>query len=102
MVRSRQCGAHLDVAEQHALDGVLEADVPGEFADFADVVEDDAGEEQVAVEERVMGGDAVGEREEADDVLQQAAEPGVMELLGGGRFAIGLGDGGVVEDGGEQ
>jgi hypothetical protein len=35
-------------------------------------------------------------------VLQQAAEPGVMKLLGSGGFAIGLGKGGIVEHRGEQ
>jgi len=79
--------ADLDVAQKAAFDGVLEADLPREFAHLADVVEDDACEQQVAVEKRVMGCDAVGQGEQADDVLKQAAEPGVMELLGGGGFS---------------
>ena len=78
------------MAEQDALDGVVKADVPGELAEFADVVEDDAGDEQVAVEERIVGGDFVSEGEQADDVLKQAAEPGVMKLARGGGFTIGL------------
>ena len=38
-----------------------------------------------------MRGDAVGQGAQADDVLKQAAQPGVMKLAGGGRLAIGLG-----------
>ena len=49
-----------------------------------------------------MRGHAVGEAQQADDVLQQAAQPGVVELLGSGSFAIGGGDVGVGEDGGQQ
>ncbi len=82
--------ADLDVPEQTPFNGVFEADLPTELADLADVMQDHAGEKQVAVEERVMRGDAVGEGAEADDVLQQAAQPGVMKLLGGGCFAVGL------------
>ncbi len=43
------------MAEECALDGVLEGGVPGELVDFADVVKDDAGEEQVALEDGVVG-----------------------------------------------
>ncbi len=49
-----------------------------------------------------MRRDAIGQREQADDVLQQAAEPGVMKLLGGRSFAVRLSQGGVVEHRGEQ
>ncbi len=91
MVFSTSAIAHLDVAQQRAFDGVVEADLPAQFADFADVVQDDAGEQQVAIEDGVVGGDAVGQSEQTDHVLQQAAEPGVVELPGGWGFAVGLG-----------
>src|ERR1017187_1612768 len=94
--------AHLNVAQQAAFDGVLKADLPTQLADLADVVEDDAGEQQVAVEERVVGRDAVGQGAEADDVLQQAAQPCVVELLGGGGFAVGLCEGRIIEYRAEQ
>lgn len=63
-----------DVAEEFAGVGVFEAGVAAEFADFADVVEDDAGEEGVSVELGVCGDDFFGEVEEGDRVFQQAAD----------------------------
>ena len=69
---------------------------------LADVVQDDAGEQQVAVEDGVMRGDAVGQGEQADHVLQQAAQPGVVELLGGRGFAVGLGERRVGQHGAQQ
>ena len=90
------------MSQQHAFDGVLETDVPGEFADLADVVEDDAGEQQVPVEDRIMGRDAVRERKQADDVFEQAAQPGMVQLLCGGRFAVRGRDLRVGEQRGQQ
>ncbi len=69
---------------------------------LADVVEDDASQQQVAVEQRVVSGHTVGQREQADDVLQHAAQPGMVKLLGGRGFAIGLSKHRVVEQRGEQ
>ena len=102
MVFSTMATADLDVAEQRAFQGVFEAGGPGQFADLADVVQDDAGEDQVAHEHGVVRHDAVGEADEADHMLQQAAEPGMMELLGGGSLDEGFADGGVGQDGGDQ
>jgi len=78
------CCAHLDVAQQCAFDGVLEANLPAQLAHLADIVQDYAGEQQVAIEDGVVGCDAVGQGEQADNVLQQAAQPGVMQLPGAG------------------
>jgi hypothetical protein len=73
MVLFSQGGTDLDVAQQHAFDGVLEADLPAQLAHLADVVQNHAGHQQVAVDERVMRRHAVGQGAEADHVLQQAA-----------------------------
>ena len=92
----------LDVAQEHSLDGVLEADLPTEFAQLADVVQNDAGQKQVAVEQRVVRGDAVGQGEQADDMLEQAPQPGVVKLLGGRSLAVGGGERRVVEQRGDE
>src|SRR5271157_4930607 len=94
--------ADVYVAQQDAFDGVIEAGFPGEFVQLADVVQDDAGQQQVTVEERVMRGDAFGQGQQTDNVLQQAAEPGVVKQPGGGGFAVSGGEGGVGEHGAEQ
>ena len=65
-------------------------------------MQNDAGEQQVAVEHWVVGGDAFGQGEQADHVLQQAAQPGVVKLLGGRGFAVGARDGRVGQDGIQQ
>ena len=36
----------------------------------------------------IMRGHAIGQLQQADNMLQQAAEPGMMKLLGSGRFAV--------------
>src|SRR5208337_4517213 len=87
---------------QDAFNGVIEAGLPGEFVELADVVQDHAGHQQVTVEERVMRGDAFGQGQQTDNVLQQPAEPGVVKQPSGGGFAVGGGEGGVGEHGAEQ
>jgi len=70
------------LAQQDAFNGVLESDLPREFAELADVVENDRRSSAVAVER----GNALRRGRpgaEADDMLQQSAQPGVMKLLGG-------------------
>ena len=91
-----------DVAEELALDGVVEAGLPGEFADFADVVEQDPGVDEIGQDDGVVRDDALGEAEQADDMLQKAAEPGVVKLARGGSLLVGVADGGVIDEGVEQ
>ncbi len=58
---------------------------------------------KVAVQDGVVRRDAVSQGEQADDVLEQAAEIGMMQLFGGGRFAEGGGNLQIAEDiAGEQ
>src|ERR1700733_6654067 len=95
-------GADLDVAEELAFERVFEAGLPSQFADLADIVKYDAGYNQVAHQHGVVRNDAVGQADETDDVLQQAAEPGVVQLLGSGGFDEGLAEGGVSQDGSNE
>ncbi len=91
-----------DVADELAFEGVAEAGLPVQLADLADVVQDGAGDEQVGVDLGIerRGGEA--DADEREDVLQQAADPGVVQHLGGGSRAVGSGDRGVVEEGEDQ
>ena len=86
-----QRNAHVDVAQQHALGGVLEAGLPAQFLHLADVVQKHAGQQQVAIEQRIVRGHFFGQSQQAHHMLQQAAKPGVMQLARGRRFAIRLG-----------
>jgi len=90
------------VAQELALDGVLEAGRPRKLTNLADIVEQDAGEHQIAMEDGVMGDNAVGQGEQADHVLQKSSEPGVVKLLGGRSFAVSGGQNRVREDGSKQ
>ena len=49
-----------------------------------------------------MGCDAVGKCEQADNMLKQAAQPGVVQLLGGGGLAIGLREDRIGQESGKQ
>ncbi len=75
-----------DVADQLAFERVVEGGAPGEFADLADVVQDGAGDEEVRVDLRVERGGGEADADEAEDVLEQAADPGVVQTFGGGGF----------------
>ncbi len=91
-----------DVADELAFQRVVEAAGPGELADFADVVEDGAGDEEVGVDFGVEGCGGAADADEGEDMLEQAAEPGVVEALGGGGFEEGGAEGGVVEEGEDE
>jgi GTP cyclohydrolase IA len=80
--------AEQDVAEQLAGGGVREPGLGGDLADLADVVDEGAGDEEVAVDHvAVVGGEHVTEPGDGDGVLEQAANVGVVVALGGGRLA---------------
>jgi hypothetical protein len=91
-----------DVTDELAFEGVVEAGAPGEFADFADVVEDGAGEEEVGVDFRVEGRGRQADADEGEDVLEEATDPGVVEALRGGCFEKGGANLRVVEEGEDE
>ena len=72
--------AHDQVADELALVGVAEGAVVAQLVDLADVVEEDAGQQQVAIELGVEVDDPVGDGQQGDDVLEQPAVVGVVVL----------------------
>jgi uncharacterized protein YciU (UPF0263 family) len=62
-----------DVADELAFEGVVEAGGPGELADFADVVEDGAGDEEVGVDFGVEGRGGAADADEMENVFEEAA-----------------------------
>ena len=71
---------HDQVADELALIGVGEGAVVAELVDLADVVEEDARQQEVAVELGVEVDDPVGDREDGDDVFEQPPVVGVVVL----------------------
>ena len=80
------------VAEQLALSGVGKRTVVGEFVNLADVVQERAGEKQVAIDLRIVAAHQITGAEKRDDVIEQSADVGVVQSFGGRRVAIGVGD----------
>ncbi|MFO0973427.1 MAG: hypothetical protein U1A27_08330 [Phycisphaerae bacterium] len=85
---------------------VAEAGAVGELGGLADVVQEDAGEDEVATDLGVAAGgivfraeDEAGELEEVERVFEQAAEVGVVHVDGGGGGAEGVGDFLVFDEG---
>ncbi len=74
-------GGHHEVADEAPLVRVLHLALEGELADLAEVVEEGAGDEQIAVHLRIVVGDPMGELEAAHGVLEQAARIGVVDAL---------------------
>src|SRR3984957_4034126 len=87
-----------DVAKQAAGRGVLDAAFVAKFFNFADVVEDDATQQQVGIEFGILLEDTAAEADEADDVFEQAADESVMHHHGGGSAFEFQGGGGVVDN----
>jgi hypothetical protein len=50
-------------------------------------VEHDAGQQEVAIDVGIVRGHGAGENAEGEHVLEQAAQEGMMDLLGGGGAA---------------
>ncbi len=69
------------MADQLALVGVFESLFGGDLARLAEVVQQAAGGDQVAVELRVVIADAPAELHHAQGVLAQAAHEGVVDAL---------------------
>ena len=93
---------HDQVADQLPLVGVLGVAVAGELPDLAEVVQEGAGHQQVAVDLRVLVGQAVGQLHDGDGVLEQAAGVGVVDRLGGRGPAQARGEVLVAEEGGDE
>ena len=77
------------VAEQLAAGGVGKRALVGEFVNLADVVQERAGQQQVAIDLRIVAAHQIAGAEQRNDVIEQAANEGVMQRLGRGRVAIG-------------
>src|SRR5208283_823219 len=76
------------VAEQLATVGIGERAVVGELVNLADVVEECAGEKKIAVDLGIVPAKQIAGAEQRDDVIEQAANVGVMEGLGGWSVAV--------------
>ena len=80
------------MTEKLAVGRVGERAVVGQLVNLADIVEKSAGENKVAIDLRIIPANQVARAEQRDDVVEQAADIGVMQRLGGGSVAIGGGD----------
>ena len=86
---------HDDVAEELALYGVADGAVVAELVEFADVVENGGGKQEIEVELGIMRGGKLGETAKAKDVLEEAAEISVVHDFGGRRALVFRGDRGI-------
>jgi len=93
---------HDDVAEELSFDGVADGAVVAELVEFADVVEDGGGKQEIEVELGIMRGGELGEAAKTEDVLEEAAKIRVVHDFGGRRALVFRGDGGVRKDGGNK
>src|SRR5579864_8327984 len=90
------------MAEKLALGGVREGAVVSEFVNLADVVQEDAGEEKVAVDLRIVRAHQVAGAEQRHDVVEQASDIRVVKRFCGGGIAVGGGDFGIGHEGLDQ
>src|SRR5205085_5184953 len=72
------------------------------LVNFADVVQERAGEQQVAINLGIVVAEQIARAEERDYVLEQSADEGVVQGLGGGSGLVGGGDFGVGHEGFDQ
>src|ERR1700690_2657804 len=86
------------MTEQLSAGGVGKRAHVGQLVDFSDVVKKGAGEQQVTVDLRIVAAHQVAGPEQRDHVIEQAADIGVMQSLGGGGVAVGGGDFGVSHE----
>src|SRR5882762_763599 len=80
------------VAEKLAFGGVGERAVVGEFVNLPDVVQKRSGEKEIAIHLRIVLAHQVAGTKQRDDMIEQAADVGVMQRFGGGSVAIGGSD----------
>src|SRR6266700_3629254 len=69
---------HHDVAEELAFDGVADGAVVAEFVEFANVVQNRGGQQQIKIKLRIMRGGLFREAAQTNDVLDQAAQIRMM------------------------
>ena len=86
-----------NVPHELALEGVIEGGTPAQLLQLADVMQDGAGKEQVAVDLGIMLRGQVAEADQGNHVLEQTAHPGMVEGFCGGSLAEGGGHDGIVE-----
>ena len=77
------------VPEQLSARGVGEGPIVGQLVNLPDVVQKRAREDQIAVYLRVVAADQVARPKERHDVIEQAANVGVMQCFGGRGIAVG-------------
>ena len=76
-----------DVSHELPAVGVAEGALVAQLPGLGDVVQEDAGDHQVAVEVRVKPAHRVGHLDGVEGVLEQAADVSVMHAHRGGCFA---------------
>ena len=76
------------VAEKLAARGVGKRAIVGKLVDLADVVKKRTGQQQIAVHLGIVSADQVARAKQRDHMVEQAADIGVMQSLGGGGIAI--------------
>src|ERR1700678_3453520 len=78
--------------EQLATGSVGKRTVVCQFVNFSDIVQKDSRQQQVAVDLRVVAADQIAGAKKRDNVIEQAADVGVMQRLGGGSIPISSSD----------
>ena len=94
--------ANGDVPYQLPLQGVVEAGAPAQLLQLADVMQNGAGQKQITVDFGIMLRSQLADADQRDHVLQQTAQPGMVEALGGRSLAKGRGEDRIVEKGAHQ
>src|SRR5277367_2317236 len=74
-----------DMAEQPACSGVVRPALVAQLVYLADIVKHDSGQQHVAVQLGITLRDRAPQADQADDVLEQSADEGVMHAHRGGR-----------------
>src|SRR5271156_3078766 len=74
--------------EQLAAGGVGKCTVVGKFVNFSDIVQKNSRQQQVAVDLRIVAADQIAGAKKRDNVIEQTANVGVMQGLGGGSVPV--------------
>ena len=87
-----------DVADQLSFGAVAEAAIIRQLVDFADIVQNDAREQQVDVDIAIMGSQEFRDRAHGQHMLDKPSEEGVMNAFGGRRDFEAARDFGIVHE----
>ena len=90
------------VTEKLAFGRVGKRTVVSELVNLADVVQERASEKKIAIDLGIVAAHQVAGAKERDDVIEQPADVGVMQGLGGGCIAIGGGNFRIGHEGLDQ